>query len=210
MKFLWSLVASCLAPPPPPAPADPHADAALTRAAADLARAAGCAELAGRVSVTWHRRLTSTAGLARPQRGQILLNPRLQAFPEEVERTLRHELAHLVAFDRARGRRIAAHGPEWRRACGDLGIPGESRCHTLPLPRRQVARRHVYRCPRCDFRLRRVRPIKPRRPLACLDCCKRHAGGRFDRRFVFVKATSSHPTSCPPSDEVMVQTTFSL
>ena len=218
MKFLWSFIAS-LRPTPAPAPSVPlQADAPLTRMAAGLLRAVGCAELAGRVSVVWHRRLTSTAGLARPQSAQVLLNPRLRAFPDEVDRTLRHELAHLVAFDRARARRIAAHGPEWRQACGDLGIPGESRCHTLPLPRRQVERRHVYRCPRCDFRLRRVRPIKARRRLACLDCCKRYAGGRFDRRFVFVKVPPGkgrvEPTIHPASDtaraEIMVQSTFNL
>ena len=218
MKFLWSFITSRRPAPAPALPAGPTSDVSLTHEAAALLRAAGCADLAGRVSVTWHRRLTSTAGLARPQRAQVLLNPRLRAFPDEVDRTLRHELAHLVAFDRARGRRITAHGPEWKRACGDLGIPGESRCHTLPLPRREVARRHVYRCPRCDFRLRRVRPIKARRRLACMDCCKRYAGGRFDRRFVFIKvaattetvATPIHSASRTPRAETSVQATFNL
>lgn len=170
------------------AAASPAADETLTRQAAELLRGVGCEELAARVAVCWHGRLSSTAGLARSATGTVLLNPRLREFPGEVEQTLRHELAHLVAFDRARGRRITAHGPEWRRACADLGIAGESRCHTLPLPRRQVARGHVYQCPRCAFVLRRVRPINVRRRrLACSDCCRAHAGGRFDRRFEFVK-----------------------
>ena len=47
--------------------------------------------------------------------------------------------------------------------------------------------RHLYRCPRCDFLLRRVRPIKARRRLACHACCQTFARGRFDRRFEFVK-----------------------
>ena len=153
------------------------------------ARGIGCASLAGRVAVRWHSRLLSTAGLARPENAEVHLNPRLTEFPGEVERTLRHELAHLAAYDRAGRRRITAHGAEWRLACMDLGIPDETRCHTLPLARRQTARRgHVYRCPACAATLRRTRPINVRqRRLACRECCRRHAAGQFDRRFEFVK-----------------------
>lgn len=185
--------------PPAPVPVAPRADPKkagalitddlLTRQAADLLREIGCAALADRVAVRWHARLVSTAGLARPEKAEVHLNPRLTEFPGEVERTLRHELAHLAAYDRAGRRRITAHGAEWRLACMDLGVPGETRCHTLPLGRRRPARRgHVYRCPGCATTLRRTRPIDARRHrLACRECCRRHAGGRFDRRFEFVK-----------------------
>ena len=48
-----------------------------------------------------------TAGMAYPSRGLIHLNPRLREFgDDEVNRTLRHELAHLLAHHRA-GRRVA-------------------------------------------------------------------------------------------------------
>ena len=193
-------------------------DPELSRDAASLLAAASSVELSKRVSVAWHGRLTSTAGLARPDQALILLNPRLRAFPFEVDRTLRHELAHLLAFDRARGRRIAAHGQEWKRACADLGIPGESRCHTLPLPRRKVVGRHLYRCPRCGFVLQRVRPIKPRRRLACHACCNTFARGRFDRRFEFVKVAAGanspparpRTASAPSRLESLVQQTLNL
>ena len=214
MKFPWSFFAPRTTPPKLTPPA-PNADAELTRTAARLLREAGAEAVAAQVAVVWHSRLSSTAGLARPASALVLLNPRLKAFPEEVERTLRHELAHLLAYARSRGRRIAAHGPEWKQACVDLGIPGESRCHTLPLPRRQVNRPHVYRCPRCDFHLRRVRPIKARRRLACHDCCKRHAGGRFDRRFEFVRVKPAiekppHPASGGVRRESMEQQTLNF
>ena len=183
--------------PPPPAPVQPRAgskgalvaDEALTRQAAELLREIGCAALAERVAVRWHPRLVSTAGLARPESAEVHLNPRLPEFPGEVERTLRHELAHLAAYDRAGKRRITAHGAEWRLACMDLGIPDENRCHTLPLGRRKPARRgHVYQCPKCATILRRTRPINARRHrLACRDCCRQYSGGRFDKRFEFVK-----------------------
>ena len=184
--------------PPPPVPVRLPGEAGrgplttddvLTRQAAGLLRGIGCAALAERVAVRWHARLVSTAGLARPESAEVHLNPRLQDFPGEVDRTLRHELAHLAAYDRAGRRRITAHGAEWRLACFDLGIPDENRCHALPLGRRRPARRaHVYRCPKCATLLRRTRPINSRRHrLACRDCCRKHAGGRFDARFEFVR-----------------------
>ena len=193
-QLVWSFFFS-----PPPAPVRPPTvpgkgplttDEALTCQAAGLLRGIGCAALAGRVTVRWHARLVSTAGLARQESAEVHLHPRLREFPGEVDRTLRHELAHLAAYDRAGRRRITAHGAEWQLACLDLGIPGESRCHSLPLGRRQPSRRaHVYRCPRCATVLRRARPINARRHrLACRDCCRQHAGGRFDARFEFVKA----------------------
>ena len=72
---------------------------------------------------------------------RVTLNPKLvEISAEEVSKTLRHELAHLVAQDRAGRRRIAPHGREWRKACADLGIAGEARCHTLPFQARRMKR----------------------------------------------------------------------
>ena len=141
-------------------------------------------QLAARVTLHWHARLRTTAGLARLDCAVILLNPRLLAFPEELTRTFLHELAHLVAHARNPRRLIDPHGPEWRLACTDLGLPGEKRCHVLPLatPRR-VERKHIYHCPQYRREVRRVRPF--RRAEACLACCRTHASGRYDRRFRF-------------------------
>jgi predicted SprT family Zn-dependent metalloprotease len=161
------------------APEDP-----LLVEARALLRGAGAMALAGRVRVEWVSRLSTTAGLAFPGRSLVRLNPRLREFGDaEIQRTLRHELAHLLAHERAGRRRIAPHGPEWRRACIDLGLPGEKRTHDLPLPRRVVARRHHYRCVACGVTVARVRPLK--RGSACLGCCRAHNRGRYDARFRF-------------------------
>ena len=94
----------------------------------------GASPLAGIVHVRWNARMRTTAGTAHPSTGRIDLNPRLCGVGAgEVERTLRHEAAHLLAHWRAGRRRIQTHGPEWRQACADLGIPGETVTHTLPL-----------------------------------------------------------------------------
>lgn len=140
--------------------------------------------LAARVTLRWHARLRTTAGLARLDCSLILLNPRLLAFPGELYRTLLHELAHLVAHARNPRRLLHPHGPEWRQACRDLGLGDEKRCHTLPLAKpRRVARRYIYHCPHCHREVARVRPF--RRAEACLSCCRKHARGGYDRRFQF-------------------------
>jgi SprT protein len=101
--------------------------------------------------------------------------------PEEVDRTLRHELAHLLAQFRVGRRRIAPHGIEWRQACVDLGIAGEARCHNLPFATKSFPPRFVYVCPNCKEEFPRVRRI--RHAIACLACCRKHNGGDFDPRF---------------------------
>ena len=67
-----------------------------------LLHAAGASALALRVCIEWNARMRSTAGVAFPSRALVRLNPRLREFgADEIDRTLRHELAHLLAHDRA-------------------------------------------------------------------------------------------------------------
>ena len=156
----------------------------LLACARALLQSAGADALAARLRIEWNARMRSTAGVAFPSRALVRLNPRLREFgDDEIARTLRHELAHLLAHERAGRRRIAPHGAEWRRACRDLGVPDEKRTHDLPLPRRAIARRHHYRCPVCKMEIARVRPLN--RGCACLKCCRAHNRGRYDARFRF-------------------------
>lgn len=136
------------------------------------------------VSVCWNPSLRTTAGLACWREKRIVLNPKLvEVSAAEVQRTLRHELAHLLAQHRAGRRRIGAHGEEWRDACADLGIPNETRCHDLPFKRRKIGRKHFYACPECSTVLARVRPL--RRRVACVKCCRKHNGGTYHEKFRF-------------------------
>ena len=174
------------AAPSPSSPKRSISIAPFQDQAKDLLKQVGAVVLADLVTVRWNPRLRNTAGLAYPSRNLILLNPRLVQFgPAELDRTLRHELAHLLAHHRVGKKRIEPHGPEWRAACRDLGLPNESRTHDLPLPRHRIPPRHFYRCPNCELLVPRVRPLK--RASACLKCCRAHNGGRIDARFRFVK-----------------------
>jgi SprT protein len=158
----------------------------LEETARALLRGIGCEKLAATVKVRWHSRLRTTAGQAYYAETLVRMNPRLLQFGmEEVDTTLRHELAHLVARFRAGRRRIAPHGAEWRRACRDLGLTDEKRCHDLPLPRSRQRIKHTYRCPNCRREYGRVRPF--RRAVACLECCRAHGRGRYEERFRLVK-----------------------
>ncbi len=161
-------------------------DIELTSRAARLCAELGLSLLAQKVGVRWNARMRSTAGRATWPDAVVELNPALQAISQdEIERTFLHELAHLVAYERAGRRRIRPHGPEWRRACCNLGIPGEKAGHTLPLPTRTIRRKWRYFCPGCWAVFDRVR--KMRGTSACYSCCLKHNGGAYDERFRFVE-----------------------
>jgi len=154
----------------------------LETKACQLLCSLGAKRIATELRVEWNSRLRTAAGRADYGQKLISLNPRLVEHPSEVDRTLRHELAHILAqFREKRRRRISPHGPEWQQACRDLGIADEKRCHTLPFPAKHYARRYIYRCPNCRRGFARVRKIK--RTVACLACCRAHNGGDFDVRF---------------------------
>jgi len=149
--------------------------------ARDRLRANGAARIANDLRVEWDSRLKTAAGRADYRQKLISLNPRLFEHSAEIERTLRHELAHILAQFRVGRRKISPHGVEWQQACIDLGIADEKRCHNLPFPGRTYAARFVYRCPNCRQEFPRVRRV--RRVVACLACCRQHNGGKFDPRF---------------------------
>jgi predicted SprT family Zn-dependent metalloprotease len=156
-------------------------DHALESEARELLRAHGGDRIARELRVEWNSRLKTAAGRADYRQQLISLNPRLFEHPAEIDRTLRHELAHILAQFRAGRRRILPHGIEWRQACRDLGISDEKRCHNLAFPVSERARRYLYKCPHCQQDFPRVHRVK--RSVACLACCRKHNGGDFDPRF---------------------------
>ncbi|MDA0766371.1 MAG: SprT-like domain-containing protein [Verrucomicrobia bacterium] len=173
-------------PEPAMEDAPPGGEATLIGGARRRLTELGLEGLGQRVRVVWNRRMRSTAGRALWPEALIELNPALQEIGlGEVERTLLHELAHLVAFERAGRRRISPHGKEWQRACAELGIPGETASHRLELPSRTLRRKWAYLCPHCLERVERVRRMH--RHSACWPCCRAYAGGRYDERFKFVE-----------------------
>jgi SprT protein len=153
----------------------------LEEKARELLRTNGAAQIATKIHVEWNARLKTCAGRADYGSKLIYLNPQLAHHPGEIDRTLRHELGHILAQFRAGRRRILPHGTEWRQACCDLGISDERRCHNLPFPVSKRTRRYLYKCPGCQRDFPRVRQLK--RAVACLACCRAHNGGEFDSRF---------------------------
>ena len=166
-------------------------DPVLEEQAARLLSALGARSLAVSLKIEWNPRMRSAAGRAHFVSRLISLNPRLcNHGVDEINRTVLHELAHLLAHARAGRKRIAPHGAEWQLACADLGVPREPRCHTLPFPVHRRSPRYVYRCPSCQREFPRVQPI--RRQLACLACCRQFNAGKFWKpaRFQLVQTVS--------------------
>src|SRR5947209_3616209 len=153
----------------------------LETKARELLRIHGANRIAWELRVEWNSRLKTAAGRADYRQKLISLNQQLFQHPAEIDRTLRHELAHILAQFRAGRGRILPHGDEWRAACRDLGIADEKRCHNLPFPASARACRYLYKCPDCKYDFHRVRRI--RRAVACLASCRAHNGGEFDARF---------------------------
>ena len=187
LEFKWLSWLGRVTKPQPPAQTRPvKHDSGLTAWCAETSKLLYLPELARKVSVSWNPRMQTTAGRAWWPDRSIELNPKLkECEPEELWRTLKHELAHLIAYERCGRRHIEPHGPEWMNACNDLGIPGEQPFHTLPFKRRRMKRNHVYICPNCCTNLRRVKPIQ--RPVACYDCCRKFNDGAYHDRFKLVK-----------------------
>jgi predicted SprT family Zn-dependent metalloprotease len=181
LEFAFRTVAASLRDASRFAQRSGYRDVDLQQTARELLRANGAARIAAEVRIEWTSRLKTSAGRADYSRKFISLNQRLFEFPAEIDRTLRHEVAHILAQFRAGRRRILPHGVEWQQACRDLGIAGEERCHTLPFPATRYAPRFIYYCPNCRCDFRRVRKIKG--AVACLACCRKHNGGEFDARF---------------------------
>ena len=167
-------------------------DGLLETEAREILSSLGAERLGANVRVEWNPRLRTCAGRADFRHKLISLNPRLSEYGTvEVDRTLRHELAHVLAQFRVGRRRISPHGPDWRQACADLSIAGEGRCHNLPFASTPRTRRYFYKCPHCKRDFPRVRRI--RRAIACLACCRTHNRGKFDARFRLRLTSTAKP-----------------
>ncbi len=163
-----------------------HEDSGLTAWCAEASKALALNELARKVQVYWNPRMRTTAGRAWWPDRAIELNPKLKECEhEEIWRTLKHELAHLVAYERSGRRRIDPHGQEWQVACADLGIPGELPYHNLPFKRRRLKRNHAYACSNCLVVIHRVKPIM--KAVACYECCRKFNNGAYHDRFRLIK-----------------------
>jgi len=187
LKFHWSTIPAEPAIEPPARKIPPsHEDRGLAAWCAESAKSLALPELARRVRVSWNARMQTTAGRAWWPDRSIELNPKLREQPvEELWRTLKHEMAHLVAFERAGRRRIEPHGKEWQDACADLGIPGEKPFHTLPFKRRRLKRNFSYVCPNCFSSVRRVKPIT--KLVACYACCRKFNNGGYHARYRLIE-----------------------
>ncbi len=118
---------------------------------------------------------TRRMGCCWPARQRITLSRYYAAFclprePERLRRTLLHELAHALAWQRERQR---GHGEAWRRWCAELGIDGEratSRVPDFTPPHLKREPRYVL-CHDKTGEIFRSYRCKPRRSASYLKRC---------------------------------------
>jgi predicted SprT family Zn-dependent metalloprotease len=130
----------------------------------------------------WNSRLRSAAGRFIPGSRKFFRQapPRIEVASYLLEEkgaealirdTVAHEMIHLWLWVR---RKPYGHTEEFLTK---MRLMGATRYNPVPKLR---GPKYIYRCPNCgkDFPARRKLGI-----LACLECCKKEANGKFDRRF---------------------------
>lgn len=127
---------------------------------------------------------------------------------EQVEDTIRHEIAHALAGRETarRGNRLVTvhHGEKWKRMCAVTGA-NPKRCYdTADVNVVEGTWRAT--CPGCGrVYHRHVAPKSKRgRRFACPACCKEQNAGRFTEEYLLVfrhkdgrPADTAEPVDCP-------------
>ncbi len=133
-------------------------------------------------TLKWNTRLRTSAGRFIPgsRKFWVDLPPMIEVASyllqeteceKLIQDTLAHEMIHYWLWVR---RKPYGHTPEFWMKMKAMGV---SRYNPVPRSRPY---RHFYECPACQ----KVFPARRKLgALACMACCKRHSGGRFDSRF---------------------------
>ena len=146
----------------------------------------------------WHFRFDRSVrrfGVCNYRKQFIGLSSQLTQMNDEahVRDTILHEIAHALCPIGT------GHGFAWRAMARTIGAKPERCCANAEAPK---GRWYAFCEHGCGYhgtvgRFRRGR-------LACKRCCRRHAGGRFDARFMLGWTTTPGPTagqlearSCP-------------
>ena len=139
------------------------------------------------VTIRLSRRMATTAGQWEPDAKRITVASRyVQAFPDQVDELLLHEMAHIAARD-GHGRKFKA---EWQRL-RDAGAPVSAtyrefrHCTPFAAP---TPRPYLYVCPLCGGEFPRTRPLLDDR--WCRPCSRRHS---FDTRWRLRLAPAQMP-----------------
>lgn len=122
----------------------------------------------------------SRLGVCRSRQKSIeistfLLHPNLATGAKEFEDTIRHEIAHAIDVE-VNG--SSSHGRQWQRIAIQVGAK-PTRCSK----RIETGKgKYTVKCTTCNHEEQAHR--KRRGASACGKCCRKYAGGRYDKRFI--------------------------
>lgn len=152
--------------------------------------------------LSWNSRLATTAGrfcpgsLSRGRPAEIEVATYLRGIEkgeEHIRDTMLHEMIHYWLWVRGRP---YGHNAEFY---AKMKATGAKRFN--PVPKLRPVKHH-YQCPGCQVIVPSRRKLGD---VACSVCCKKHSGGRFDRRFrlALLKGAPDaiKPPLSPPSRE---------
>jgi predicted SprT family Zn-dependent metalloprotease len=106
--------------------------------------------------------------MAYYKKGEIALSSVVLVSQEQVQATLVHEYAHLLAVKR-HGMRAGAHGAAWRQAMIDLGAEPKVR-HNYEVLRNKPRQQVTYLCVKCGKEFDRTRRLPKRRKYVHASC----------------------------------------
>lgn len=117
--------------------------------------------------IVW-RKYRTTAGMASYVKQEIMLSSIVLNEAPKLISTLRHEYAHLLAFDRV-GSKGRGHGIAWQTAMRDLGLEPKV-THRYEVKRNIPRQVVIYQCVKCKFTFERKRRLTTNKRFIHRDC----------------------------------------
>ena len=123
--------------------------------------------MGNRPAIQW-RGYRVSAGMAYFKTGIIGLSHLVIKDQQQLEDTLKHEYAHLLAYHR-HGRKAIGHGEHWKQAMLELGLKPKV-CHNYTVQRNERRQEVGYLCQRCGKTLVRARKLPKKRRYVHVGC----------------------------------------
>ena len=101
-----------------------------------------------------------------------------------VEDTIRHEIAHAIAYH-LYGKDGLGHGYYWQNVAKQLGATPKARSkNSSNIVSTRKKRNIIFECPNCDNQISFAR--MPKKTRACGSCCNKHSNGKYDTKYKFI------------------------
>jgi len=99
-----------------------------------------------------------------------------------VEDTIRHEIAHAIAYHLYGS---IGHGHDWQSVAKQLGAMSKARSkNSSNIVSTRKKRNIIFECPNCDNQISFART--PKKSRACGSCCDKYSNGEYDAKYKYI------------------------